>query len=57
MIDLDPEKRATLEILEEKHPMSLTADELKIEQDLLRDKLKHVGRNLDRFVQKQMVAI
>ena len=38
-----------------KPTLTLTEEELRIEQALLREKLKAVNKNLDRIVAKEMV--
>lgn len=56
MIQIPPEQLRQLEAIQEKPMMSLTADELQVEQALLREKLKNVNKNLDRLVNKQIIA-
>jgi hypothetical protein len=56
MISLEPKKAAQLEMLSSKHPLQKSVEELREEQDLLREKLKKANNNLNRIVGKQITA-
>ena len=52
MTSCDPEKEKVLHEMEDKPRMLLTYDDLLLEGQLLREKLKIVNKNLDRMVKK-----
>ena len=52
MTACDPEKEKVLFEMEDKPRMLLTYDDLLLEGQLLREKLKIVNKNLDRMVKK-----
>ena len=56
MLDYDPVKERQLNEIQAKAKMVLSEDELRIEQALLREKLKAVNKNLDRIVSKELVT-
>ena len=56
MITNDPEKETVLTQLNDKPRLLFTYDDLAIEGDLLREKLKIVNKNLDRIVKKQILS-
>ena len=56
MIACDPEKEAELAMIADKPRLLHTYDDLAIEGELLREKLKTVNKNLDRIVKKEITS-